>query len=112
MDRDRSSNNRVGGSRIDGVLARLVSPAEFGRFAISAIVLDLAGITVVGVGGSLVQRRHVTREHLQAGFAPALSAGATLAALTLIVAEVIVAPIFGRRTAYLVILSTPLCLTL
>jgi O-antigen/teichoic acid export membrane protein len=92
------------------VLARLVSPAEFGRFAISAIVLDIAGITVVGVGGSLVQRRNANRQHLQAAFALALLAGIALIALTLVVAEVIVAPIFGRRTAYLVILASPLCL--
>jgi lipopolysaccharide exporter len=94
------------------VLARLVSPVEFGRFAISAIVLDVAGITVVGVGGSLVQRQIATREHLQAAFALALLIGVALVALTLIVAEVVVAPIFGRRTAYLVMLSTPLCLIL
>ena len=94
------------------VLARLVSPAEFGRFAISAIVLDLAGITVVGVGGSLVQRKSATREHLQAAFALALFTSVALVGLTLIVAEVIVAPIFGGRTAYLVVLSTPLCLIL
>jgi O-antigen/teichoic acid export membrane protein len=92
------------------VLARIVSPAEFGRFAISAIVLDLAGITVVGVGGSLVQRQIVTREHLRAGLALALFSGVAAAALTLALAELIVSPIFGAHTAYLVALATPLCL--
>jgi lipopolysaccharide exporter len=92
------------------VLARLVSPAEFGRFAISAIVLDLAGITVVGVGGSLVQRPTVTRGHLQSASALALASGCALAVITLLVAHLIIAPIFGARTAYLVMLSTPICL--
>lgn len=94
------------------VLARLVAPAEFGRYAISAIVLDLAGITVVGVGGSLVQRQTATREHLQAAFALALLSGIILAGLTFVVAALIVEPIFGGRTEYLVELSTPLCLIL
>jgi O-antigen/teichoic acid export membrane protein len=94
------------------VLARLVSPAEFGRYAISAIALDLAGITVVGVGGSLVQRKTVTREHLQAAFALALLSSVALVAVTLVVAELIITPIFGARTAFLVALSTPLCLIL
>ena len=38
------------------VLAHLVSPAEFGRFAVAAIVGDLALIPLAGVGAALVQR--------------------------------------------------------
>jgi lipopolysaccharide exporter len=92
------------------VLARLISPSEFGRFAVAAIVGDLALIPLAGVGAALVQRPTVRREHLQAGFALALLTGLGLVALTLVAASAIVLPIFGARTAALVRLSTPLCM--
>jgi PST family polysaccharide transporter len=47
---------------------------------------------------------------LQAAFALALLGGVLAVALTLVVAEVIVAPVFGGRTAYLVVLAMPVCL--
>ena len=92
------------------VLAHLVSPAEFGRYAIAAIVQDLALIPLAGVGVALVQRSTVAREDLQAGFALGIVTGLVLVALTLLAAAVIVEPIFGGRTAVLVRLSAPLCL--
>jgi lipopolysaccharide exporter len=94
------------------VLARLVSPAEFGRYAVAAIVVDLASVPAAGVGGALVQRSTVSREHLQAGFALALLTGLVLVGLTLAAASLIVGPVFGPRAAELVRLSTPLCLIL
>jgi lipopolysaccharide exporter len=92
------------------VLARLVPPVEFGRFAVAAIVGSVAGIPIAGVGAALVQRRTVSREHLQAGFALALLTGLALAALTLVAATTIVAPLVDAKTAELVRLSAPLCL--
>jgi lipopolysaccharide exporter len=92
------------------VLARLVAPVEFGRFAVAAIVGSLAGIPIAGVGAALVQRRTVTREHLQAGFALALLTGLALAALSLVAATTIVAPLVDAKTAELVQIATPLCL--
>jgi lipopolysaccharide exporter len=91
------------------LLARLISPAEFGYFAVAIIVQELAlVITSEGVGTALVQRPTVDREHLQAGLWLALVVGLVLGLLTLVAASVIVVPVFGARTAELVRLATPL----
>jgi O-antigen/teichoic acid export membrane protein len=90
------------------VLARLIPPSAFGMLAVALIVQELATtIPSEGVGTALVQRRSITRKHLQAGLAVALGMGAALAALTLVLAAVVVNPIFGRQTAMLVAASTP-----
>lgn len=91
------------------VLAHLISPAEFGRFAVAAIAGSVAIIPIAGVGAALVQRPTLSREHLQAGFALALLIGLGLAGLTLVAAGTIVVPLYGARTAELVRLSAPLC---
>jgi O-antigen/teichoic acid export membrane protein len=93
------------------VLARLIPPAEFGRFAVAIVVQELSALVLAeGVSKALVQRKTVTRQHLQAGFALALLAGGALGALTLLLAEVAITPLFGERTAGFVRLSTPLFL--
>jgi O-antigen/teichoic acid export membrane protein len=93
------------------LLARLISPAEFGYFAVAIIAQELAiVITSEGVGTALVQRATVDREHLQAGLWLALAMGLVLTVLTLVSASLVVAPIFGARTADFVRLSTPLFL--
>jgi lipopolysaccharide exporter len=91
------------------VLARLIAPAEFGRYAI-ALVAQEATYVIGGAGLSdaLVQRRRLDREHLQAGMALALLAGVVLAGLTLLVAGLVVSPLFGARTASFVRLMAPL----
>ena len=89
------------------VLARLIPPSAFGMFAIAVIVQELATtIPSEGVGTALVQRKTVDRVHLQAGLALALLLGAALAAVTLVVASVVVEPLFGAATATLVAVST------
>jgi PST family polysaccharide transporter len=93
------------------VLARLISPAEFGRYAVALVVQELAfNIPSEGIGSALIQRRELTREHLQAGMAMALLAGIGLVGLTLIVSPLAIRPIFGARTALFVELVTPLCM--
>jgi O-antigen/teichoic acid export membrane protein len=92
------------------VLAHLISPMEFGRYAVAAIVGDLSMIPLAGIGAALVQRPTVTHEDLQAGFALGMLTGLGLLALTLVAATVIVAPMFGERTALLARLSAPLCM--
>lgn len=92
------------------ILARLVAPAEFGRFAVAAVVVGFATVPAAGVGVALVQRREVSREHLQAGLALALLTGIALVGVILAGAGLVVAPVFGTRTAELVRLATPLCL--
>ena len=91
------------------VLARLVSPSQFGPYAVAVVAQQLViAIPAQGVGSALVQRPIATRGHLQAGHALALLTGLALAGLTLLVASTIADPIFGARTAELVRLSAPL----
>lgn len=93
------------------ILARLIAPAEFGRYAIALIAAEVANLVVGGgLGAALVQRERLSRSHLQAGMALGLLAGLALAALTLVAASLIVTPIFGMRTALFVRLMAPLCL--
>ena len=93
------------------ILARLIAPAEFGRVAIALIAQEVAYLIVSGgLSAALVQRKTVSREHLQSGTALALLAGFGLALVTLVAASVIVTPVFGARTAFFVRLMAPLCL--
>jgi len=90
------------------VMARLISPAEFGHFAVAIAVSELAIlIPSQGVGAALVQRAEVTRKHLQAGMALSILAGVGLALIVFVLAGLLVEPIFGERTAFLVRLVTP-----
>src|SRR5579872_5115269 len=93
------------------VLARLISPAQFGAFAVALIVGQLAvGIPTEGVGSALVQRKEVTRAHLQAGSALTLLTALVLGAVTWLLSYVAVAPLCGAEAASLVRLSCPLFL--
>lgn len=88
------------------VLARLISPAEFGRFAVAALISGLGVVSAAAVTTALTQRPVMERSHMQAGVALALGAGVLLFAATLIAAQVAVTPLFGARTAYLVRISS------
>ena len=93
------------------VLARLIVPAEFGRYAIALIAQEAVYLIVAaGLGAALVQRKTLRREHLQTGMALALLTGIALAALTVVGASLIVTPVFGARTALFVRLMAPLSL--
>jgi O-antigen/teichoic acid export membrane protein len=90
------------------VLARLIPPAEFGVFAVAVIVQELAlTMPMEGIGSAIVQRRTIAREHLQGGMVLSLLVGGALSAITLLLAAVVVEPLFGGRTAHLVMLATP-----
>lgn len=91
------------------VLAHLIAPAEFGRYAVAAIAGSIAVIPLAGVGAALVQRPELTTEHLQAGVAIAIAIGLGLVAVTLAAAGTVVAPLYGARTADFVRLAAPLC---
>jgi PST family polysaccharide transporter len=92
------------------ILARIIPPAEFGRYAVALIAQELAYvITAEGVGSALVQRKIVSRAHLQTGMALGLLTGVVLAGLMLVAAGLIIDPIFGARTALFVRLISPLC---
>lgn len=90
------------------VLAHLIPPKAFGMFAIAVIVQELAvNVPSEGVASSIVQRAEVEREHLQGGLAVALVSALGLTALTLVLAELVVRPIFGAETATLLALTAP-----
>jgi O-antigen/teichoic acid export membrane protein len=91
------------------VLARLIPPEDFGRFAIAVIVQELAmSLPTEGVGSALVQRDVVLKEHLAAGAFLTLVGSFALLGLTLLLAGLLVAPVFGSQTADLVRLSAPM----
>ncbi len=92
------------------VLARLIAPAEFGRYAIALVAQEVAYLIVIGgLSSALVQRKTVSRDHMQTGMALGLLTGFALAVLTLLAASLIVVPVFGARTAMFVRLMAPLC---
>jgi PST family polysaccharide transporter len=92
-------------------LARLISPAAFGAFAVALIVMEVAiGVPAEGIGSSLVNRGEVTREHLQAGTALSLILAVLMGGITWVLAGVLVAPLCGAEAASLVRLACPLYL--
>ncbi len=90
------------------LLARLVSPAQFGLLAVSIIVRELAlMIANETIGSPLVQRREVTRAHLEVAVFMALILGVTLTLATLVAAPLVVEPLFGPAEANLFRLFGP-----
>ncbi len=90
------------------VLARLIPPAAFGIFAVVVIGQELARIVPSeGVGSAIVQRRGIVRRHLEGGVLMSLAMGAALAAVLLVVAQLLVRPVFGDETARLMLLASP-----
>jgi PST family polysaccharide transporter len=93
------------------ILARLVSPAAFGRAAVALIFLPLATIlTFEGFASALVQREQIEPEHLHAATLMSLLGGALLSALALALAPLLWRPLFGVRTAELMALAAPIFL--
>lgn len=90
------------------VLARLIGPEEFGMFAIVVILQELAlSIPTEGVGSAIVQRKTITKDHLQGGLTMSIGVGLILSALTLLLAALVVKPVFGEETALLAVATTP-----
>src|SRR5262245_22061200 len=80
------------------LLARLIPPVAFGIFAVIIIVQELAlTMPMEGVGGAIVQRKEIGREHLQAGLALNLINGFVLASVTAALAILVVEPLFGEE---------------
>ena len=90
------------------VLARLISPAEFGRYVIAALVLELGLLPAQTVGTALIQRASLSREHIQSAVALSLLVGLIIIALDLAIAAFLLPPIFGSRTAVLCAFHFPL----
>jgi PST family polysaccharide transporter len=93
------------------VLARLISPAEFGRAAVALIFVPLATIlTFEGFASALVQRETIDHRHLHAAMLMSLLGGVLLSALAAGLAPLLWQPLFGARTAELMGLAAPVFL--
>jgi O-antigen/teichoic acid export membrane protein len=93
------------------ILARLIVPAEFGRFAIATIAVEIGTLLVgTGLSNTLVQRKIVDLEHLQAAQGLSLAIGTFMTVGTLVVSATVIAPVFGGRTSELMSLLAPMCL--
>jgi lipopolysaccharide exporter len=90
------------------IAARLIAPAEFGRFSVTLAITEVAMLLPgQGIGAALVQRKEATRRHREAGFALSVLMGVALVGFGLLLAQFVIDPIFGARTAELMRLSTP-----
>ena len=91
------------------VLTHLVPPAEFGAVAVLMIVNEVAnGLAGTGYGVPLVQREEITRAHVEAVAAVSVVTSVALSALTLIVALILPASLFGARVPELLPLVAPM----
>jgi lipopolysaccharide exporter len=89
-------------------LAHLVPPAAFGLFAVVMIVQEVAlRLPFEGIGGALVQRPSVTREHYQSGLALNLLVAAFCTALAVGIIVFVVRPALGSETELLMLAITP-----
>lgn len=91
------------------VLARLVGPAEFGRYAIALIVLLLATLPTWAVQYTIVQRDQIDRDHLKTGQTLTIVMGVAMCVFCLAASYTVVPVLFGARTALLVRLMIPAC---
>ncbi len=91
------------------VLARLVAPADFGRYSIALIVLLLATVPTWAVGYTIVQREHVDPDHLKTGLTLTILMGLAICGFCFASAYTFVPALFGSGTAPLVCLMLPAC---
>ncbi len=93
------------------LLARHVSPAEFGHAAVALIFVPLAGIlTFEGFASALVQRETVEESHRQVAMLASLLGGAVLSLLVLALVPLVWQPVFGAETGELIALVSPVFL--
>jgi teichuronic acid exporter len=72
------------------VLARLLSPGDYGLFAMALSVLAFIEVfQELGLGAAIIQRQQVTREELNGIFWIVVSASALLTALVFVAADVV-----------------------
>jgi teichuronic acid exporter len=93
------------------LLARHISPADFGRAAVAVIFVPLAGIlTFEGFASALVQRETIDESHRQVAALMSVVGGAILSLLVLGLVPLVWRPAFGARTAELIALVSPVFL--
>ena len=89
-------------------LARLIPPAEFGRAAVPLALIPLAVImTFEGCASALVQRQTITAADRRSAVLLSLLGGVVLSGLVYLFARTGAAPLFGRRSAQLLALASP-----
>jgi PST family polysaccharide transporter/lipopolysaccharide exporter len=90
------------------VLAHLIPPAAFGSFAIVLILPELAlSLVNEGLGTPIVQRRELSRRHLEGAVAVGLAGGLILTALTYFLVPLVSDPLFGKEATELFRLYSP-----
>ncbi len=96
------------------ILARLLTPAEFGLAAIGSVLASFgAMLTELGVGQALVQRRDLTTEHIRAAFTSSVVLGVLVTAVAWVIAPAVgaslnnpaVVPVFRGFAATYVVAS-------
>jgi O-antigen/teichoic acid export membrane protein len=93
------------------VLARLLTPTEFGRAAVALIFVPLAGIlTFEGFASALVQRAEIDDGHRRSAMLTSIIGGAILTAIVLALVPIVWRPIFGADMAGLIALVSPVFL--
>ena len=93
------------------VLARLISPAEYGTAVIVLILPLLASIlTFEGFGAFLVQTRTCTREHVGSAVLLSVLSGILLSVVVFFLSPIVAEPIFGPGTSRLAQLCAPVFL--
>lgn len=93
------------------LLARLVSPAEYGTAVIVLILPMLASIlTYEGFGAFLVQVRTCTREHVGSAVLLSIASGLLLTVFVYFLSPLVAEPIFGPGTSRLAQLCAPVFL--
>ena len=93
------------------VLARLISPAEFG-FTVVAVFATAIGqsVAIQGVGSYLVQTATPSREHERAAVLLCLVVGVLGTAVTAGFALAVAPSLFGEREAELMLIASPVAL--
>ncbi len=91
------------------ILARLVAPAEFGRYAIAAIVLLLATVPTWAISYTIVQRDQIDRDHLKTGQTLTILIALAMCAFCFAASKTFVPVLFDERTAMLARLMIPAC---
>ncbi len=90
------------------VLARLLTPAQFGYAAVALVLATIATATGQhGLTAPLVQRRAVDEAHLRVSVFLSLALGVLLTAVVALAGEAVTEPIFGSGIAELVPLTAP-----
>jgi O-antigen/teichoic acid export membrane protein len=93
------------------VLARVLSPAQFGHAAVALIFVPLSGIlTFEGFASALVQRKQIDESHRQVAMLMSLIGGAVLTLVVLALVPIAWQPLFGTQTTELIMLVSPVFL--